>query len=103
MDGFVPANRIRQTALVACLKWLTDERVRYQKGAFDHPSLCVSVGLAESFAPVLAIDPGQLGLMALDKSHLVPGLGKSGQDKPLAAFEELLKTDNPDGGGLRDQ
>jgi len=72
-------------ALVAFLMAFTDERVRYEKAPFDHPSLCVSNGamldnhtaVADPTAPGKAtpvtkcVPPvGRLGLAVPDKNFL---------------------------------
>ena len=80
-----------KTSIVAFLKSLTDERVRYQSAPFDHPSLCVSVGHSELSPGVLQTDADQPGLVALDKWSLIPAIGKLGSATPLTTFEELLK------------
>lgn len=51
--GNINLSAADQTALVAFLKALSDDRVRYEKAPFDHPSLCVSVGAASLPSGVL--------------------------------------------------
>ncbi len=68
-----PAQR---TALVAFLKALTDERVRYSRAPFDHPSLCVPDGHEPDGA---------------DRWLLVEATGRGGALEPLQSFAELLR------------
>lgn len=69
-------------ALVAFLKTLTDERVRWEKAPFDHPSLNLPHGHKTS---------GSGGL--LDDEHLqIPAVGKNGlSSEPLQPFANNLK------------
>ena len=66
--------------LVAFLKSLTDERVRYDKAPFDHPSLSIPNGGQGDDAAVAAADPLGLfspGAIADDRIEL-PAVGKHG-------------------------
>ena len=97
-------GQIRLTAqekvqLVAFMKALTDERVRFEKAPFDHPALCIPVGHAETAPGVLQLDntDPRFALSALDKWALIPAVGKSGAGVPLQTFEELLKGVGKDG------
>ena len=83
--------------LVAFLKSLTDDRVKYERAPFDHPSLCVPVGQAEIAPGVLQVDSAQPGLSALDKWALIPASGKGGLSAPLQTWDELLKGIGSDG------
>jgi len=80
-----------RAALVAFLKCLTDDRVRFERAPFDHPELCVPVG-QEMTRP----DPRFL-LSAADKWALIPGVGSGGNRVPLQTFEELLLGIGADG------
>jgi hypothetical protein len=86
-------NRVE---IVAFLKALTDDRVRFQKAPFDHPSLCVPSGHVEQDGQFQA-DPLQSGVVALDKWMLVPHVGREGAGVPLQTFEELLSGIGNDG------
>ena len=77
--GNINLSQTGQTAVVAFLKALSDDRVRFQQAPFDHPSLCVSNG------------------QALDKWALVLEVGKSGLGVPLQTFQELLTGIGNDG------
>lgn len=90
-------NAGEQTAVVAFLKALSDDRVRFQKAPFDHPSLCVPNGHVETSAGQLAVDATQDGLVAQDKWALVPVVGRNGLGVPLQTFEELLAGVGNDG------
>ena len=97
-------GRIRLTTqekaqLLAFMKALTDERVRFERAPFDHPALCIPVGHAEIAPGVLQLDNGdpRFSLSALDKWALIPAVGKNGGGVPLQTFEELLKGVGKDG------
>ena len=69
-------------ALVAFLKTLTDERVRWEKAPFDHPSINVPNGHKLT---------GTGGLMD-DQVLQIPAVGKNGlSSEPLKPFEHYLK------------
>src|SRR6266704_2433643 len=82
-----------RTALVAFLKSLTDDRVRFERAPFDHPELCVPIG-QEMIQPPGALRPDgsdpRYSLSAADKWALIPGVGSGGNPVPLQTFEELL-------------
>jgi hypothetical protein len=80
-----------RAALVAFLKSLTDDRVRFERAPFDHPELCVPIG-QEMTRP----DP-RFSLSAGDKWALIPGVGRAGSQVPLQTFEELLLGVGADG------
>ncbi len=94
--GGIRLTAANQAAIVAFLKALTDDRVRYQRAPFDHPSLCVPNGHAQS-GGVLTADPRQDGLVALDNWALVRESGRNGLSVPLQTFEELLAGVGNDG------
>ena len=81
-----------RTELVAFLKSLSDDRVRFERAPFDHPELCVPVGHTES-----ALGDGPFALSAADKWAGIPAVGKSGNAVPLQTFEELLLGVGADG------
>ena len=85
-----------QSSLVVFLKSLTDDRVKFERAPFDHPSLCVPVGHEETEAGLVA-SPDGIGLTAVDKWALIPETGKKGNTVPLQTFEELLKGIGADG------
>lgn len=95
--GNIRLSQGDRTEIVAFLKALSDERVRYQKAPFDHPSICVPNGHVEQSPGELETDPGQSGSIALDKWALVPEAGSEGTSMPLQTFEELLTGVGNDG------
>ena len=95
--GNIRLNQGERTAIVAFLKALSDDRVRFQRAPFDHPSLCVPNGAIEISPGQLATDPAEAGAVAVDKWALVPEVGKEGSKVPLQTFEELLNGIGGDG------
>jgi cytochrome c peroxidase len=84
-------------AVAAFLRALSDDRVRFQKAPFDHPSLCVPNGHLTDTSGQLVTDPAQRGLVAVDKWALVPEVGRAGAGVPLQTFDELLRGVGNDG------
>jgi cytochrome c peroxidase len=73
--------------LVAFLKSLTDERVRWERAPFDHPELLVPHGHKDSANP-------QQPQLAADMLLRVPAIGKNGRDAalgPIKAIQNVLK------------
>ena len=95
--GNIRLTQPERDSIVAFLKALTDDRVRFQKAPFDHPSLCVPNGHVELSPGQLAADAAQDGLVALDKWALVAHVGAAGAGVPLQTFEELLAGIGNDG------
>ena len=60
----VAGNEARVDALIAFMEALTDERVRYERGPFDHPSLILPNG------------------------ESLPAVGKDGSNEPLLPFQD---------------
>jgi cytochrome c peroxidase len=73
--------------LVAFLKTLTDERVRWEKAPFDHPELKIPHGHVA--------DPSPLGQgLATDEFMHIPAVGGNGrtaEQGPLQSFDSTLK------------
>ncbi|MFA5983453.1 MAG: PA14 domain-containing protein [Methylococcaceae bacterium] len=82
--------------LVAFLKSLTDNRVKYQKAPFDHPSLTVPNGHNGNQNSVLAGNP-IFATFGIDEFLSIPAIGKNGSYQALSSFEEILN------GGLNGQ
>jgi cytochrome c peroxidase len=80
-----------RATLVAFLKSLTDDRVRFERAPFDHPELCVPAAQDMS-----AADPS-FPMSAADRWAGIPAVGKSGNSVPLQTFEELLQGVGADG------
>jgi cytochrome c peroxidase len=72
--------------LIAFLKTLTDERVRWERAPFDHPQLMVPKGHTAQAAAD--------GLKAEERYLTVPAVGKEGRSAkqgPLQSFASILK------------
>ena len=70
--------------LVAFIKALTDERVRYEKAPFDHPSLTITNGHVGD-------ESGVTGNPANDELLVLTAVGAKGRKVALKAFEDGLK------------
>ena len=81
-----------RAAVVAFLKSLSDDRVRFERAPFDHPELCVAVG--NTAAPA---ESSAFPLSAADKWAGIPAVGRGGNTAPLQTFEELLAGTGADG------
>ncbi len=68
--------------LVAFLLALTDERVRWQRAPFDHPSICVPHGHAGDDRQVASDERGR----ALDEMMCIEAVGARGARSPLQPF-----------------
>jgi cytochrome c peroxidase len=88
--GNIRLNQQERLEIVEFLKALTDDRVRYERAPFDHPSLCLPVGYRENPPGVLTPDPSSGGAAAADVWALVPAIGQRGNAAPLQTFTELL-------------
>jgi len=76
-------------AIVEFLNALTDERVRYDRAPFDHPSLCAPIGYVEN--PPGVLKPEASGSpIAADAWAWIPPAGQGGHRVPLQTFAELL-------------
>lgn len=81
--GNIRLTQQERAQIVDFLKALTDDRVRFERAPFDHPSLCVSMGyVATARAEVFA---------------LVPPVGRNGNAVPLQTFAEQLAGIGRDG------
>jgi cytochrome c peroxidase len=81
--GFTPQMK---ADLVAFLKGLTDERVRWERAPFDHPSLTVPHGHGSGPSP-------QGPQYAEDEVIQIPAVGRSGRSAelgPLGEFQSFL-------------
>jgi cytochrome c peroxidase len=97
--GNIRLNQQDRAQIVEFLKALTDDRVRFERAPFDHPSLCVPVGYRETPPGVLSRDSSTGGSdsAAADLFALVPAVGQAGNASPLQTFVELLQGIGRDG------
>lgn len=88
-----------RTEIAAFLRALTDDRVRFERAPFDHPSICVPAGHVERTPGVAVpdISPGGVPGAAADRWALVPAVGRNGNGVPLQTFQELLTNVGADG------
>lgn len=96
--GNINLSQQDRTQILAFLTALTDDRVRFERAPFDHPSICVPVGYSERTPGVLTPDPspGNAGAAA-DLFALVPAVGQGGNAVPLQTFSEELAGIGRDG------
>jgi cytochrome c peroxidase len=75
--------------LIAFLKTLTDDRVRYQRAPFDHPELIIPQGHDGDH---LRVTPKHFNLpIAKDDFLVVPATGASGIESELQPFDAYLR------------
>ena len=83
-----PITDQQKSDLVAFLKSLTDERVRWERAPFDHPQLIVPHGHSDN------VNPNQ-PKQAQDLFLTVPAVGKNGRNaeglEPIKAFDKYLE------------
>jgi cytochrome c peroxidase len=84
-------NAEERAAVVAFLKTLTDDRVRFERAPFDHPEVCVPAGHD------LEASGEKYPLSAVDRWAGIPAVGRKGNAAPLQTFEELLQGVGADG------
>jgi len=70
-----------KSALVAFLKSLTDDRVRWEQAPFDHPSLRIPQGAAGDNTALTTS-----GGMAIDQFLVIPAVGRGGLSAPIKPF-----------------
>ena len=76
-------------AIVAFLKALSDDRVRYERAPFDHPELCVPVGHEEDESG--GLKPGDVATSAAERWRGLAAVGAGGNAAPLQTFDEMLR------------
>jgi len=81
--GNINLNQQDRARIVDFLKALTDDRVKFERAPFDHPSLCVPVGYQ--------------GTADAELFALVPAVGTNGNTVPLQTFAEQLAGIGRDG------
>lgn len=75
--------------LIAFLKTLTDDRVRYRKAPFDHPEIAIPSGHTGDHLRMRAGNALGAGLGA-DHFETLPAVGADGSTQPLKSFVEYL-------------
>jgi cytochrome c peroxidase len=90
-------SEAQKAALVAFLKSLSDDRVRYERAPFDHPELCVPVGHSEHDGALISGGEPGFPHSAAENWRLVPATGASGNSVPLRTFDEMLRGIGADG------
>lgn len=75
--------------LIAFLKTLTDDRVRYRKAPFDHPEIKIPHGHVGDELAVASGNPLNANL-GKDEYLVIPAVGADGAETPLQAFENAL-------------
>ncbi len=73
-----------KTALVAFLRALTDERVRFRRAPFDHPQLFLTNGHPGNHVSATNDGTGK----AVDTVVEIPAVGRSGAASPLKTFPQ---------------
>lgn len=86
--GLSPAE---EANLVAFMKTLTDERVRYERAPFDHPQLYIPNGHPGNQNRTQGGEFGQAN-MAVTEWLEVPAVGSGGRGAPLRDFATTLRT-----------
>ena len=86
-------NANDRASLVAFMKALSDDRVKYQRAPFDHPAFCVPNG----HKPIVQVNDSRFTLSADENWVSIPATGKSGVEVPLQTFSELLDGVGNDG------
>ena len=82
----VPQMSVQEQAgMVAFLKSLTDERVRYRRAPFDHPQLFIPHGQMNNH--LVAVQDPRRPSQALDRMLEIPAVGRNG-GSPLPKFLE---------------
>ncbi len=76
--GLTPAEKAE---LVAFLKSLTDDRVRYERAPFDHPGLIIPNGAVGDNSTVTSING-----RAIDQFRNIPAVGAAGLSSPILPF-----------------
>lgn len=75
--------------LIAFLRTLTDERVRYRRAPFDHPEIAVPSGHVGDHLRMPAGNTLGAGL-GVDSFEVLPAVGADGATQPLKSFVEYL-------------
>lgn len=96
--GNIRLSQQERGQVVEFLKALTDDRVKFERAPFDHPSLCIPVGYAEVTPGVVTPDTSTgSSSVAADLWALVDAVGWDGKAVPLQTFAEQLQGVGRDG------
>lgn len=88
-SGAMIASAQARADLIAFLKTLTDDRVRYEKAPFDHPEIKIPHGHTGDHAT--AFGGHELsGQLALDEFLIIDAVGAEGKPEPTQPFEHYL-------------
>ncbi len=88
-SGDLISNPDKRADLIAFLKTLTDERVRYEKAPFDHPEIKIPHG--HSGGPVSIANSNPLSPdLAADEFLVIDAVGANGNADALKPFEQKL-------------
>ena len=90
--GQIRLNESEKEDLVAFMKALTDDRVRFERAPFDHPQLFVPNGHLGDDAVVMV---NMATAKALDQMLEIPAVGAGGRAQTLQPFDELLARGQP--------
>ncbi len=82
-------NAGNRAAIVAFLKTLTDERVRYEKAPFDHPQINITHGHPGDDIAVSKTNPLSAALGA-DQYLVIDAVGANGRATAVKAFDQTL-------------
>lgn len=83
------ASAKNRADIIAFLKTLTDDRVRYEKAPFDHPEVIVPNGHEGN--DLLVTEGNPLSpVLAKDEILAVPAVGANGRATPLLRFDQQL-------------
>jgi cytochrome c peroxidase len=78
-----------KNGLLAFLLGLTDERVRWERAPFDHPSLCFASGHQGNEVSVVESSPGSGKARDNIATPCLSAIGKNGAPSPLVPFLNL--------------
>ena len=98
-SDIVPLGLTQQEkdALVAFMVATTDQRVKFQKAPFDHPSLMISNGHPANGGALIFDSVSKDG--ATDSMLAIPSVGRHGSAQPLCTFTENILSQRANGGG----
>ncbi len=89
-DPVLHAAQIQKRAdLVAFLKSLTDNRVRFERAPFDHPELRIANGHSGDELNTTGGNPLDASL-AIDDTLVIPAVGANGRNTPILSFDQML-------------